>query len=76
MTERPGPHGFAYVHTDIPDGIAIGAWRAQRAAERRSTRMAACAARRRRRRRRLLGWITWPRPATPQAPMRGGEAHG
>jgi hypothetical protein len=75
MTERPGPSGFAYLHTDIPDGIAIGAWRAQRAAERRSTRMAGRAARRRRHRR-LLGWLTWPRLATPQAPMRGGEPHG
>jgi hypothetical protein len=29
-------HDFAYVHTDIPAGMTIREWRAQRAAERRA----------------------------------------
>jgi hypothetical protein len=72
MSDPPGPYGFVYVQTDIPDGMRIGAWRAQRAAERPAVR----AARRWRRRRRLLRWIAWPRLATPRAHMHRGQGRG
>jgi hypothetical protein len=32
MTDPPASHDFLYVHTDIPPGMTIRAWRAQRAA--------------------------------------------
>ena len=32
MPEPAGPYDFVYVHTDIPDGMTIREWRAQRAA--------------------------------------------
>jgi hypothetical protein len=69
MSALPGPSGFVYLHTDIPDGMAIREWRARRATDRKSARTA----RRRRRRRRLLRWIAWPRLATPRA-HRDGRA--
>ena len=34
MADPPGSHDFVYVHTDIPAGMTIREWRAQRAAER------------------------------------------
>jgi hypothetical protein len=34
MTDSPGSHDFVYVYTDIPAGMTIRAWRAQRAAGR------------------------------------------
>jgi hypothetical protein len=72
MTDRPGPHDFDYVHTDIPAGMLISDWRARRAANRDSG-PAACAARRWRRRRQLLRWLAWPHVPTPGAPF-GGHA--
>jgi|1185.fasta_scaffold2039763_2 hypothetical protein len=60
---RSDRHDFVYVQTDIPDGIAIGDWRAQRAAE----LMALRSARRWRRRRRL-----WRRIARPRWPRHVG----
>jgi hypothetical protein len=35
MTERPGSHDLLYVHSDIPAGMTIREWRAQRIVERR-----------------------------------------
>lgn len=35
MSETSGPYDFVYVHTDIPEGMTIRAWRAQRAEERK-----------------------------------------
>jgi len=32
MTEPTGPYDFVYVHTDIPEGMTIREWRAERAA--------------------------------------------
>ena len=46
MPDRPNAHDFLYVHTDIPPGMTIAQWRAQRATSRP-----------RRRRRVLLGRI-------------------
>jgi hypothetical protein len=38
---RPcGPHDFVYVHTDIPEGMTIREWRAQRAAAHQAERAA------------------------------------
>ena len=31
MPDRPNAHDFLYVHTDIPPGMTIAQWRAQRA---------------------------------------------
>ena len=44
MTDPRGSHYFVYVHTDIPAGVTIGEWRAQRAADRAAARRAARAA--------------------------------
>ena len=44
MSDRPNAHDFLYVHTDIPPGMTIAQWRAQRATSRQTVR-----------RRRLLG---------------------
>lgn len=46
MADRPTAHDFLYVHTDIPPGMTLAQWRAQRATSRP-----------RRRRRVLLGPI-------------------
>ena len=34
MSDEPDSHSFAYVECDIPPGLTIAEWRAQRAAER------------------------------------------
>ena len=34
MADRPNAHDFLYVHTDIPPGMTIAQWRAQRATSR------------------------------------------
>jgi hypothetical protein len=34
MADQPVSHDFGYVHTDIPAGMTIREWRAQRAADR------------------------------------------
>lgn len=47
MPDQP-PHDFAYVHTDIPKGMTIRDWRAQRAAERAAEQQAEREARRQR----------------------------
>lgn len=55
MAGQPS-YDFVYVHTDIPEGMTIREWRAQRAAERAAEQQAARDARRRRSvRRRGLG---------------------
>src|SRR5215211_6671341 len=41
MTDEPVSHDFVYVHTDIPEGMTIREWRAQRAADRAAARRAA-----------------------------------
>jgi hypothetical protein len=75
MTEARGRHDFNYVHSDIPEGMPVGEWRARRAAERMAARMTARAARRCRRRRWLLRWIRWRVP-TVRPPVRGRPVHG
>ena len=34
MSDRPNAHAFLYVHTDIPAGMTMHEWRAQRATSR------------------------------------------
>jgi hypothetical protein len=34
MTDEPSSHDFVYVHSDIPPGMTMSEWRAQRAANR------------------------------------------
>jgi hypothetical protein len=38
MSDPPRRHDFAYVQSDIPAGMTIRDWRAQRAANRRASR--------------------------------------
>ena len=45
MTDEPTSHDLVYVHTDIPEGMTIREWRAQRAVDRAAARLAAGAAR-------------------------------
>ena len=44
MKDAPISHDFGYVHTDIPAGMTIRQWRAQRAADRAAARRGARAA--------------------------------
>ena len=41
MNDEPISHDFVYVHTDIPAGMTIRQWRAQRAADRAAALRAA-----------------------------------
>lgn len=50
MAHVGGPYDFVYVHTDIPEGMTIREWRAQRAADHAAARERQRAARRTRRR--------------------------
>jgi hypothetical protein len=77
MTDLPVSHDFGYVHTDIPEGMTIREWRAQRAADRAAARLAARAARRPSvRGRRLTAvvriWMRAVRQAHRPTPPRGG----
>lgn len=54
MSAKPPAASFMYVETDIPPGITIHEWRAQRAAERATQRRAERGARWQRSRMRLL----------------------
>jgi hypothetical protein len=63
MSDPPGSHDFVYVHTDIPEGMTIREWRAERADRVAELRDAQRRARRERRsgianefRRRLMGF--------------------
>lgn len=54
MRDRP-PCAFVYVHTDIPEGMTISEWRAQRFTERQPM---LAAARERRRVRAVRRWLS------------------
>ena len=58
MPDQPS-YDFVYVHTDIPEGMTIREWRAQRAMERRQSRAPA---------RRRRAWL--PRVLAAVAPWR------
>jgi hypothetical protein len=40
MRDPAGSHDFSYVDSDIPEGMTVGDWRAQRAAQRCAQRAA------------------------------------
>ena len=77
MTDEPVSHDFVYVHTDIPEGMTIREWRAQRAADRAAARRAARAARRpsalgRRLTAAVRTWLRAARQAHQPTPPGGG----
>lgn len=68
MFEQARAYDFVYVHTDIPEGMTIREWRAQRAAARSERERAA-------RRRRVRAALTAPRAfANARAIARTGAA--
>jgi hypothetical protein len=78
MSSSAGPHDFMYEHTDIPEGMTIREWRAQRAAERLAMHEAAREERRRQRARRRQRWleafrVPLRRPWLPQPRIRLGR---
>jgi hypothetical protein len=80
MTDAPISHDFGYVHTDIPAGMTICEWRAQRAIDRAEPRMAAGATRRSVLGRRLTAvvriWVRAVRQAHQPTPAGGGARVG
>ena len=76
MTQPSGPYDFVYVHTDIPEGITIRRWRAQRAAQREATPLAGREERRRRSlARRALAHLAAHRTRRRRPRYRRREAH-
>ena len=75
MADVRGPHDFIYVHTDIPEGMTIREWRAQRAAQRAATQAAEGEQRRRRRAATAQRWLA-ALPAMVRPRIHNGEAHG
>ena len=74
MADPPVSHDFVYVHTDIPAGMTIREWRAQRAAEHR----AASAARQSQRSPRHAAVtivLTWLHARRQRAQRTGREVH-
>jgi hypothetical protein len=61
MSKQTRVHDFVYVHTDIPEGMTIREWRAQRAAERGARREEEREARRRRLRAALTAPLAFAR---------------
>jgi hypothetical protein len=76
MTGTGSSHDFAYVHSDIPEGMTIRAWRAQRAAEHIARRTAERAERRRRRAGRMQQWLTALQMPLPRPRLHRQEAEG
>jgi len=74
MPDAGGPHDFIDVHTDIPEGMTIREWRAQRAAGRAATQAAEWEERRRRRAVTPQRWVA-ALPAT-RPRLHNREAHG
>ena len=70
------PNDFAYVHTDIPEGMTIREWRAQRAADRAAAQAAAREARRRRRMQANARWLAAVRMPAHGHRLRSREARG
>jgi hypothetical protein len=75
MLDAGRPHDFIYMHTDIPEGMTIREWRAQRAAERAATQAAERERRRRRHAAAARRWIA-VLPATMRPRLHHREAHG
>lgn len=75
MTDAGGSHDFIYVHTDIPEGMTIREWRAQRAAERAATQAAEREQRRRRCAATAQQWVA-ALQAMVRPRLHNREAHG
>lgn len=75
MPHAGGPHDFIYVHTDIPEGMTIREWHAQRAAEHAATQAAEREERRRRRAATAQRWLA-VLPAMVRPRLHNREAHG
>jgi hypothetical protein len=71
MASPTGPYDFVYEHTDIPEGVTIREWRAQRAAQRLATQESARQERRRQRAQRTRWWLD-----RFHAPVRRPRLHG
>ena len=75
MPKAGGPHDFIDAHTDIPEGMTIREWRAQRAADRAATQAAEREAPRRRRAATAQRWLAVLH-ATVRPRFRNHAAHG
>jgi hypothetical protein len=75
MPDAGGHRDFIYVHTDIPEGMTIREWRAQRAAERAATQASQREQRQRRRTATVLRWLA-VLPAMVRPWLHHREAHG
>ena len=75
MPDAGGPHDFIYVHTDIPEGMTIREWRAQRAAERAAMHAAEREERRRQRAATAQRWMA-VLSAVVRPRLHHREAHG
>jgi hypothetical protein len=76
MPDAGGPHDFTYLHTDIPEGMTIREWRAQRAAERGATQAAEREQRRRRRAGTAQRWLAVLPTAALRPRLHNRQAHG
>ncbi len=74
MPTGPAATTSSYVHTDIPDGMAIREWRAQRAAARAIERMAAARGAPQAAADGCWRWTLGAAPGRRGARIRGGEA--
>jgi hypothetical protein len=75
MPDPGGSHDFVYAHTDIPEGMTIREWRAQRAAERAATQAAEREQRRPWRAATAQRWLA-VLPAMVRPWLHNREAHG
>jgi hypothetical protein len=76
MTETGDSYAFAYIHSDIPEGMTIGAWRAQRLAETIARRDAARTDRRLRRARRIRRLVEVLHWLVPRRRAQSRKAYG
>jgi hypothetical protein len=75
MPDAGGPHDLIYLHTDIPEGMTIREWRAQRAGQRAATQAAEREERRQRRAATAQRWLA-VLPAMVRPRLHNREAHG
>ena len=76
MPDAGGPHDLIYVQTDIPEGMTIREWRAQRAAERAATQAAEPEQRRPRRAATAQRWLAVLPTAALRPRLHNRQAHG
>jgi hypothetical protein len=75
MPSPTGPYDFVYEHTDIPEGVTIREWRAQRAAQRLAMQESARQERRRQRAQRTRWWLDRFRASVRRPRLHGRSAH-